>query len=230
MIITAIHSRNIGSTHTISTMLLDEIKRVEPATEVHQFVVASFPSCVGCFSCFASGEQLCPHYEKVHPIVSAIENADVVILDSPTYCMGITGAMKSFLDHMGYRWFAHRPHPSMASKIGVAISTTGSMGAGSVTKALKKHFFGWSAAKYYRLSFSVMGTGWDEIKEKKKEKITRAVKTTARKIVKKAGKAKRSLYLRFILNVMKSVHKKNDWFPLDKAWWQEHGWIKSESQ
>lgn len=226
MTITAIHSKNTGSTRGIATMLLDEIRRIQPDAVIHQYVVADFPSCVGCFTCFAKGEQFCPHYESVHPIITAIEGADVVILDSPTYCMGIAGALKNFLDHLGYRWFAHRPHPAMAHKIGVAISTTGSMGARTVTKALKTHFFGWGAAKYYRLSFAVMATKWDDVAEKKKRKIERTVKSTAQKVVQQSGRASRSLYLRLILSVMKIVQKKNNWFPLDKAWWQEQGWIR----
>lgn len=228
MTVTAIHSKSTGSTHTIAVMLLDEIRKIKSDSEINQFVVADFQPCIGCFSCFSKGEESCPHYESVHPIISAIEKSDIVILDSPTYCLGISGAMKSFLDHLGYRWFAHRPHPSMASKTGIAISTTASMGARRVTKALKAHFFGWSAAKYYLLSFAVMGTGWDEVKEGKKRKIIRAVKKTARKVVRRSPRAKRSLYLKFILSVMKIVQKKNDWFPLDRAWWQEHGWIKSD--
>ena len=225
MKIAAIHSKKSGSTHFIAAILLDEIKRLSPNAEINEFVVADFQPCAGCFSCFSKGEIYCPHYESVHPIITSIEEADVVLLDSPTYCMGISGAMKCFLDHLGYRWFAHRPHPSMTSKIGVAISTTGSMGAKNVTKALKTHFFGWSAAKYYRLGFAVMGTNWDDIKANKKQKILRSVAKTARKIVKLSGKAKRSLYLRFILSIMKIVQKKNNWFPLDKVWWRENGWI-----
>jgi NAD(P)H-dependent FMN reductase len=56
-------------------------------------------------------------------MISSIEISGIVIVDSPVYCMGISGAMKNFPDHLGYRWFSHRPHPSMASKTGVAIST-----------------------------------------------------------------------------------------------------------
>jgi multimeric flavodoxin WrbA len=168
MIVTAIHGKNSGSTHAIAMMLLDEIKKIKPDAEICQFVVAGFEPCTGCFLCFLKGEEFCPHYESVNPIVTSIEKSDVVILDSPTYCLGISGAMKSFLDHMAYRWFAHRPHPSMASKIGVAVSTTGGGGARGVTKALKAQFFGWSAAKCYRLSFAVMARSWDEVKEKKK--------------------------------------------------------------
>lgn len=226
MIIAAIHSKNSGSTHTIATLLMDEIRSIQADASIEQFVVADFQPCIGCFTCFSKGEEFCPHHDSVQPLIAAIEKADVVILDSPTYCMGISGALKNFLDHLGYRWFAHRPHPAMAHKVGVAISTTGSMGARTVTKALKTHFFGWGAARYHRLSFAVMATCWDDVAEKKKQKILRAVKTTARRVVRQSGSASRSLYLRLILSVMKIVQKKNNWFPLDKAWWQEQGWIR----
>ncbi|MDR0381704.1 MAG: NAD(P)H-dependent oxidoreductase [Oscillospiraceae bacterium] len=225
MKVTAIHSKPLGSTHAVAGMLLGEIKKSSPDAEVREFVVAGFKPCAGCFSCFSKGEEHCPHYGDVHPIITAIEESDVVILDCPTYCLGISGAMKSFLDHLGYRWFAHRPHPSMKHKIGVAISTTGTLGAKAVTKALKSQFFGLTAAKCYRLSFSVAGFDWNDVKDNKKRKIARAVQKTARKVAAGSGRANRSLYLRFILRAMRIVQSKNDWFPLDKAWWQKQGWI-----
>lgn len=225
MRITAIHSRITGSTRQISTLLIDEVKKLQPDVEVTEYVITDFKSCIGCFSCFANGEETCPHYEEVHPIATSIEQADIIIVTSPTYCMGISGAMKSFFDHLGYRWFSHRPHPSMSTKIGIAISTTGSLGARKTTKDIKGHFFGLSIAKYIRLSYAVMATGWDQIKEKKKNRIYSDLKRTAKIINKKSSKATRSLYLKFILFMMKNVHKNNDWFPLDKEWWQKQGWI-----
>ncbi|MDR1766074.1 MAG: NAD(P)H-dependent oxidoreductase [Lachnospiraceae bacterium] len=226
MKIVAIHSKKTGSTHAISQMLLEEIRRLRPDAEVSEFSVAGFKPCVGCFSCFAKGEETCPHYDSVHPLITAMEESDVVVLDSPTYCMGMSGAMRSFTEHLGYRWFAHRPHPAMAGKIGVAISTTGSMGAGGVTKALKAQFFGLGMAKYFRLGFAVMGFDWKDINPKKKARIRRVVRRTARKIAAKSGKAKRGVYLRLILWAMRFVQQRNTWFPLDRQWWQDQGWIK----
>ncbi|HBU11840.1 MAG TPA: NADPH-dependent oxidoreductase [Clostridiales bacterium] len=230
MKITAIHSKHGGSTRAIATMLLNEIKKQEPGTEADEFTVAGFPSCAGCFTCFAKGEEHCPHYEQVHPVISSIERADVVILDSPTYCMGISGSMQSFLEHLGYRWLLHRPHPAMTSKIGVAISTTGGVGAKGVTKSLGKNFWGWGAAKSYRLAFSVMATNWNDITEEKKLEILRRTEIIARKTVKKAGKAKRGLSKRVTFFMMKRMMKKldtlPDWFALDKTWWRRYGWIK----
>ncbi|MDO5520930.1 MAG: NAD(P)H-dependent oxidoreductase [bacterium] len=51
------------------------------------------------------------------------------MIDSPCYCMGMTGALKSFLDHLAYLWLSHRPHPQMFHKVGVVISCAGGAGA-----------------------------------------------------------------------------------------------------
>ncbi len=228
MKITAINAKKTGTTKTIVSMLINEVKKQSPDTEITEFCVADSPPCIGCFSCFSNGEDTCPHYDYVHPIITAIEDADVVILAAPNYCMGIPGAMKCFLDHMAYRWFSHRPHPSMERKLGVAISTTGSVGAGPVTKAFKKQFFGWTLAQSYRLHFAVFAfdTSWSDFPEKRKQKIEKHIKKTAAKLVRKSGKGSRSPYLRFILRTMRIVQRRNTWFRLDKAWWQEQGWIK----
>ncbi|HEY8391580.1 MAG TPA: NAD(P)H-dependent oxidoreductase, partial [Capillibacterium sp.] len=46
--------------------------------------------------------------------------------------LGMTGQLKTFLDHMGYRWLPHRPHPQMFRKIGLAVSTAAGAGAKKV--------------------------------------------------------------------------------------------------
>ena len=57
--------------------------------------------------------------------------------------MGMTGQLKTFLDHMGYRWLSHRPHPQMFRKIGLAVSTAAGAGAKRVTKDLRRRYFFW---------------------------------------------------------------------------------------
>ena len=69
--------------------------------------------CVGCMQCILKDEKRCPHYETLRPITEAMDAADVIILASPVYVYHVTGAMKTFLDHYGYRWLIHRPVESM---------------------------------------------------------------------------------------------------------------------
>ena len=67
--------------------------------------------CTGCTKCFMDNETLCPHYKALQPITEALDTSDIIILASPVYVYHATGAMKSFLDHYGYRWMVHSPEP-----------------------------------------------------------------------------------------------------------------------
>ena len=80
------------------------------------------------------GEEHCPHYEKLKPIVEAIDEADVIILASPVYVYHATGAMKALLDHYGWRWMAHCPEEKMFKKQGVCIATAAGAVAGAATQ------------------------------------------------------------------------------------------------
>lgn len=55
-------------------------------------------------------------------------------MDTPNYCMGMTGQLKTFFDHMAYRWLSHSPLGAMQNKIAIAVSTTAGAGAGVATQ------------------------------------------------------------------------------------------------
>lgn len=102
MKITIVHGQNHkGSTYHIADILAKKL-----GGEVKEFFLPKdFDSfCVGCAQCFMKSETLCPHYEKLKPITDALDEADVIILASPVYVYHVTGQMKAFLDHYGYRW------------------------------------------------------------------------------------------------------------------------------
>lgn len=224
MKIVVLHGQNHkGSTWHITQLLLDELK--EKKDNVSEFQINGIEPCVGCFTCITKDEALCPHRSLTGPIVKAIEEADVVIVDSPNYCMGMTGQLKTFFDHLGYRWMSHRPHSSMKSKIGVAISTTAGMGAVGVTKDIKKQLFWWGIPKIYRLPFTVSAASWSEVKEEKRKKITHTIEKTAQKIKKSVGKVKPGIKSKFIFSMMRGQQKGMAWNPVDKKHWEENGWL-----
>ncbi|MCL2341935.1 MAG: flavodoxin family protein [Firmicutes bacterium] len=225
MNITVIHSRPSGSTHTIADLLLDEIKKHRPDTVISEFCILKVPPCTGCFSCFAKGEEYCPHYVDVNPIISSIDSADAVILDSPVYVLGMSGQMKCFLDHMAYHLISHRPHPSVFSKIGIVITTTASVGARRVAKELGRHFFWWGIPKSFRLAVPLFATNWNDVSKERKDKISRIVKKTVSKIIHKVGHVKPGIKTHFLFSLMKIAQKKNNWYPLEKAYWKKQGWI-----
>lgn len=222
-----LHGQNHkGSTYNISKILVDKIGYDK--AEVEEFYFAKNSPCIGCYQCFMEGEENCTHYSEVNHIIEAIENSDVVILESPCYCMGITGQLKSFLDHMGYRWMPHRPHGKMFNKIGIAISTAAGGGAKKVTKDLKQQMSFWGISHLYGYYINVRASSWDEVSDKKIKSIEKSTTKLALKIKGKAGKVKPNLKTKFLFYIMRINQKNNTWSKSDKKHWQDNGWLNGK--
>lgn len=215
-----------GSTYHITRLFLDRL--TDGQTEISEFF---FPkdgpdACIGCFNCFMKGETYCPHADIVQPIARAIENSDLVIMESPCYVFGMSGQLKTFLDHLGYRWMAHRPHPAMFSKVGLCISTAAGMGSGQVTKELEKQLFYWGFARSYRFGVNVNASSWEQIPPEKKAKIERKVDRVAARIANSLRhKVHSGLKTKFVFSLMRLNQKSNTWNPVDKNFWAGQGWL-----
>jgi len=213
-----------GNTYHLTHMLLEQLDCEKE--DIKEFNINGIGQCVGCMNCIMKDENLCPHRSQTAPIIDAIDRADVIIFETPNYCMGMSGQLKSFCDHMAYRWMSHRPNGNMKSKIGVAISTTAGAGASKATKDICNQFTWWAVGKTYQLPFIAAAFSWDEIKDKKKMKLTKKVKKLGRKISNNVDKVKPGLKTRFYFNMMKMMQKGMAWNPTDNEYWKKQGWIK----
>ena len=74
--------------------------------EIH-LLKKKIPMCNGCFKCIMEGEDKCPHFDRIDPIMEKIKKADGVIITSPVYAMNVSGLLKNFFDHTAYLY--HRP-------------------------------------------------------------------------------------------------------------------------
>jgi multimeric flavodoxin WrbA len=177
-------------------------------------------ACVGCLSCITNDERLCPNQAFVQPIIQAIEQADVVVFASPTYCFGMTGQMKELCDHFVYRWMSHRP-ADMRRKIGVAVTTAAGGGAKAAAKEIARQFRWWSVGEIHLLPFLIQAEKWDAISSKRKLGIQRRTERLARRINQTAGHARQNIPGRFLFFVMGLMMRHNDWNPVDAAWWKD---------
>lgn len=221
MKITIVHGQSHkGSTYHIANLLAGKLNG-----EITEFFLPrDFDDfCVGCTNCFAQSEQKCPHYERLAPITAALDNADVIILASPVYVYHVTGAMKAFLDHYGYRWMVHRPEERMFRKQAVCISTAAGAGMKRTNQDLADSTFFWGVGKTYRLGAAVAETSWERVAPRKKQKIERQVSAIARKIEKKQGKVKPSVKTKAFFGFMRFLQKRG-WNEADVQYWQEKGW------
>ncbi len=209
-----------GSTYHIARSIADktggEIKEFFLPKDFGEF-------CVGCTKCFLEGAEKCPNYEKLAPITDAMDEADVIILASPVYVYHATGAMKSFLDHYGWRWMVHRPEEKMFKKQGVCISTAAGAGMKSTNKDMADSLFFWGVAKIYKFGIGVSAVDWKGVPEKKRLKIEKATDSIAKKIVKNNGKEKSGIKTKGFFSIMRMVQK-SGWNETDANYWKEKGW------
>jgi multimeric flavodoxin WrbA len=105
----------------------------------------------------------------------------------------MSGQLKTFLDHLAYRWMAHRPYPKIFNKVGLVVSTAAGAGTKKVTKSLSDNLFYWGVPKIYCYGKSVAASSWETVKPEKKLKIEQEVKKISSQIVKQVGKVKPGL-------------------------------------
>lgn len=212
-----------GSTWNTTQLLLKEL--VTNQDSLSEFYVNDIPYCIGCYTCILKEEENCPHRKVTKEIIHSIEQADVIIIDSPNYCMGMTGQLKTFFDHMAYRWFSHRPLGNMQHKIGIAIATTAGMGAKSATKQLKKQLFWWGIPRIFCINATVAAANWNDVKPKTKDKLLLKTKKIAKKIKRKHGHVKRGIRQKIIFKLMGNMQRAGLGTPKDASYWKEQGWI-----
>ena len=224
MKITLLHGQNHkGSTYHVSKMTADKLNGV-----LEEFFLPKDLSenCLGCFNCLNKGREFCPHFSEVSKIFDSMLSSDIIIIDSPTYVMEMSGQLKSFFDHIFTAWLPHRPEEAMFSKVAIAVSTAAGAGMKRVTKSIARQLFYLGVPKVYRISERVAATFWNDVKEKKKKKINKNINKIARKAIKNSGKIKPKFKLKFMFSIMRLMQKSNDYAPLDKKYWEEKNWLK----
>lgn len=226
MKITVIHGQaHKGSTYNITKQIIDKIKVTNKEIDEY-FMPNDTPNyCIGCYKCFNESEYSCPHNEKVQRIVSSMKESDIIIMNSPTYCLGMTGQLGTFLNHLGYMWLSHRPSKAMFNKVGIVVSSTAGAGAEKITKALKEQMFWIGIPKVIKCNKRVNADSWETVPEKIKASIDKDTSKIATKAETKVGNTKPSFRLKFMFNIMRMMQKANTWSKVDRDYWKENGWL-----
>ncbi|MCL1901774.1 MAG: flavin reductase, partial [Firmicutes bacterium] len=85
MAITLIHGQDHkGSTYNISKTLAEKING-----KIDEFFLPKNfnGDCIGCLNCLKNGIENCPHYDELSLILNSMLSSEVIIIDTPTYCM-----------------------------------------------------------------------------------------------------------------------------------------------
>ena len=222
MKIVIIHGQNHkGSTYLIARELAEKI-----GGEIEEFFLPrDFDKpCAGCWTCFRTDLTQCPHYEKLRPIVEAIDAADVLILASPVYVYHATGQMMAFLDHFGTRWLVHRPEPAYFRKQAVVISTATGGGMKSTCKDMADSLFFWGVPRIYRLGLAVRASKPSQITPKTMEHIHKKTDRLAEKIRNTKRPIAPTLKTRLWFAGVRFAHIHFKRSEPDYTYWEERGW------
>ena len=226
-------SERKGSTYNCVNIVKDTILKQENVVFNEIWLPKELPEfCRGCFSCFSKGEDKCPHYDKVKPIVDKLISADGIILASPVYGLNLTAAMKNLIDHLCYMWIVHRPSPLMFSKIGFVLSTTAGAGTKHANKTMERATSFLGIKRCFRYGIAVEAINWDEIKPKKRIKmdkeLTRKALSFYRSILRRDKLSYRP-FTRFFFLFMKSMIRGYEEGQADKEYWKNKGWLDKKS-
>lgn len=227
MNIAVLHGQNHkGSTYHITRMFLREFK--DETTHVEEFYFTDNSACIGCFTCFMKDEEKCPHYSQNQKVIAAIEQADFIIMESPCYCMGMTGQLKIFFDHFAYRWMSHRPYGKMFSKVGLSISTAAGVGSHKVTKDLKQQMFYWGIPSIYRYPINIGAAKWEDVSDSQRAKIKIDVAHISNQIKRKIAHPSVPIKTKAMFLLMRLSQINNHWNATDKNYWQMQGWMENK--
>jgi len=110
----------------------------------------ALPFCDGCLFCVSKGEQYCPEFGKIDPIVKQVEQSDGIILAAPVHTFNVAGLMKNFVEYFMYK----RNRPSFFGKKAVVFATAAGGGHKVVLDFLEGTAEGWGCDVVSRMGIS----------------------------------------------------------------------------
>ncbi len=224
MKIVLIHGQNHkGSSYNIGRLLVDKLGEGHDITEF--FLPRDLEHfCVGCYNCI-SDDVKCPFYDEKKKIMDKVEEAEVLVFTTPTYCMRASAPMKTFLDLTFTYWMPHRPRKCMFSKKAVIISTAAGAGAKTAIKDIKDSLFYWGVPYIKTYGMGVQAMGWQHVSDKKKMVIEKDIARLAKKVLAK-DTPKPGLKTKGLFMIMRMMQKGGmGSSPVEKEYWESNGWL-----
>ena len=215
-----------GSTYNIGKTLAEKIGSDEDIVEF--FLPKDLNHfCLGCYTCI-DDDSGCPFYEEKNRIMAEVEEADILIFTTPTYCLRASAPMKSFLDLTFYYWMSHRPRKCMFSKKAIVISTAAGNGAKKTVKDVSTALFYWGIPCIYEYGICVQAMNWNGVSEKKKQRIEKDTARIARRLSRKKN-INVGIKTKVMFSLMRMMQKANlGAGDADRLYWKNCGWLDKE--
>ena len=226
-ILTIMGTPHKGNTRAVVDLFLKEFED-EKNTFDEIVIPKDFNNiCLGCANCILYGEDKCPHYKNINPLIKKIEEADLIIIGTPVFVGSCTGGLKAFLDHMAYMWLVHRPSASMFNKVGLIVTSAGGSGVKQTVKLIKNNMFYWGIPQIYNYGVTTMKMGGNYSEYKDKEKIINQVHKKAIQVKKALNNRRVGFKTKFFFKLF-GMTQKNGWNKTDSDYWKEQGWLNGK--
>lgn len=224
MKIVMIHGQNHkGSSYNIGRMVVDKIKVEKDVTEF--FLPRDLNHfCVGCYNCIED-ESTCPFYGEKKKIMDAVEEADLLVFTTPTYCMRSSAPMKSFIDLTFTYWMVHKPRKCMFEKKALVVSTAAGSGMKSAIKDITNTLLYWGVPCVKTYGVAIQAMNWESVAEKKKETIEKKTSKLATQLS-NGRKPRVGVKTKIIFAMMRMMQKTGmGSSEAETKYWEEQGWF-----
>ena len=215
-----------GSTYNIGRMLAEKIGNAEDIVEF--FLPRDLDHfCLGCYTCI-DDDSKCPLYEEKSRIMKEVEEADILIFTTPTYCLRASAPMKNFIDLTFNYWMSHRPRRCMFNKKAVVISTAAGSGAKKAVMDVSDALFYWGIPCIVEYGICIQAMNWDGVSQKKKQKIEKDTTRIAQRLSRKK-RVKAGIKTKAMFSLMRMMQKANlGSGEADRLYWEKSGWLGKE--
>ena len=185
--------------------------------EIH-LMKEKIPVCNGCYKCFEEGEEKCPHFDKINPIMEKINDAEGIIIASPVYAMNVSALLKNFIDHVAYLY--HRPR--FFTKKAMVIVTTAGAGQKDVANYIDETLRHWGVNKVYKIAIACGGK--DNLETKEIDSVSQKFANDV-----KSNKLHSPTFKDIVFfDVWKAMAVSEVPIPADEKYWKETGFVNCD--
>jgi len=133
-------ARKEGNTTILVQKVFDELEKEGIATEQVHLAGKKVKGCIACFKCFENLDRKCAvDNDFVNECIVRMDEADGIILASPTYFATVSTELKAIIDRAGLVAIANGN--MLARKVGAAVVSVRRGGAVTVFDTINHFFF-----------------------------------------------------------------------------------------
>lgn len=132
-------ARKDGNTALLIRRVFEELEKEGIETELVQLAGQKIHGCAACYTCFSAKNKRCVMADDiVNSCIEKMDQADGIILGSPTYFADCSAQMKALIDRTGFVTKAN--NSMLARKVGAAVVSVRRAGAIHAFDSMN-HFF-----------------------------------------------------------------------------------------